>query len=333
MIKEKDKDVDKDKDKDKDKEKERNITNYVNIKNKKNLQLKDLFEIYLIKDIDNFILNNSESDYKSEYEFLRQRNINIYEKLIENKNNEDIYKKFILKKSSYLINKENLNNLEEIFSCEKNNKKILIKENINLKEIKSHDQYNNNKEETNKISNFNFEYLNNKNKENDKENDKENEKIHFDFSNEIKEKESERQFTKKKSFYSKVNLEDKEKNPNINPNFNINNKPNKKISLERRPYLRMSLENLKLENEKNKKKIEEINERNKDNFKKEKEMSNLLRLEKKWKKIAQDACYEILSHIPENIEGKKNDLNTLLNYFRIDKSKLDFDEENNEFLE
>jgi hypothetical protein len=26
-------------------------------------------------------------------------------------------------------------------------------------------------------------------------------------------------------------------------------------------------------------------------------------------------------------------LNTLLNYFRIDKSKLDFDEENNEFLE
>lgn len=124
-----------------------------------------------------------------------------------------------------------------------------------------------------------------------------------------------------------------QKPKNCGTNNNNNKNELKRINLEKRPYINLSIENIKKENEIIKQKINEIKSRNADKRKKEAEIKNLKTLTNKWKKAAQDACYEIISLFPINQDGKKNTLKDILNFFRIENQKLDYDEDNDEFFD
>jgi len=93
----------------------------------------------------------------------------------------------------------------------------------------------------------------------------------------------------------------------------------------------MNLADMKKENENLKNQIKEIEERNKDANKKEKEINNLKALTLKWKRKLQETCFILIDMFPDTQDGKRTTLKSLLDFFRFDYAKVDFDEENDEF--
>ena len=81
------------------------------------------------------------------------------------------------------------------------------------------------------------------------------------------------------------------------------------------------------------KKLEKELEEEKNDDKIEKEYNYYNNLSNKWKKIAQDSIYNLLELFPQNENYEKNTIKSVLNSFHIDKKLIEYDEENECFLD
>ncbi len=289
------------------------------------------------------------------YQKLEKSNSYLYQTFLLNSENDDkeLNNTFIINNNSNLVLKDELNAIlssilmdevkskypEKIIKTIKAklfklildyNKKYIFEENFQLNFICNNSQPVN----TNKSNFVETKRIKEKNKENNPL---------YNYISAISEDKEENNLEKilkmkmekpkkKTANNSFNNPENNKRKDNINFIKNSNNNQNKKINYECKQYQKMSLEELQKENESIKIKIRDLNERNKDSRKKDDDLKKLKALTNKWKRIAQDACYNMLSNFPNNQDGKRNTLKNVIQAFKVDFQKLDYDEENDEFL-
>ena len=126
----------------------------------------------------------------------------------------------------------------------------------------------------------------------------------------------------KKRLFSEIN-----KNNNNNNNNNINGCCIKESELKK--YLNLSFEELNKEIE-NFRKLIDIEE-NDENY--ENEIDKYIKLEEKWRIIAQDSIFQLLEIFPTDSNYNKNTIKNVIDSFHIDKDLIKYDEENDTFYD
>ena len=123
----------------------------------------------------------------------------------------------------------------------------------------------------------------------------------------------------RKRLFSEIN--------NNNNNNNINDYNIKESELKK--YLKLSNEEINNEIE-NTKKLIEIEE-NDEKF--ENEIEKYIKLEEKWRIIAQDSIFQLLDIFPTDLNYNKNTIKNVIDSFHINKDLIHYDEENDSFFD
>ena len=65
----------------------------------------------------------------------------------------------------------------------------------------------------------------------------------------------------------------------------------------------------------------------------ENEIEKYIKLEEKWRIIAQDSIFQLLDIFPTDLNYNKNTIKNVIESFHIDKELIHYDEENDDFYD
>jgi len=276
-----------------------------------------------------------------DYFFFKLINVDDLVKRRENKNEEKKNNNIIINSDIENSNIKNSNILSDIKNSNIDNSNIFSDiKNSEIKNIKIKDEEKNLLDSNSKKDDFSI----NTNK---KENNDENKiTIIYPLSGKIITEEEFNiinNLTKNEKFNSNktsinINKKNSLNNNNyqkrlfseINKNNNNNNINEYNIKeSELKKYLKLSYEEINNEIE-NIKKLIEIEENDE---KYENEIERYIKLEEKWRIIAQDSIFQLLDIFPTDLNYNKNTIKNVIDSFHINKDLIHYDEENDSFFD
>ena len=281
----------------------------------------------------NFKLINVDDLVKNRENINKEKNDDIINSDIKNSNikNSNISNSNILSEIKNSSNIKNSNIFSDIKNSEIKNINIKNEENIFDSNVKEDIYINSNKKENNDenkitiiyplsgkiITEEEFNIINNLTK---------NEKFNSNKTSiNINKKNSLNNNNYQKRLFSEINKNNKKNNNNDNNNINEYNIKESEL----KKYLNLSNEEINKEIE-NIKKLIDIEENDE---KYENEIEKYIKLEEKWRIIAQDSIFQLLDIFPTDLNYNKNTIKNVIESFHIDKELIHYDEENDDFYD